>query len=416
MLDFDLLLTPANISSFLNNCYRQKYLCGKLNPVAMSIILKKWDTLINTTLNPISESCRLINDESIKNLIAESEFERENVRNLLIEGVIDRQKIMDKQQYVQVTQAMLIRLLDRVHSYKQNSGLGNKLLGLYNAVSQHLEHVLDFIEDFFGNYFDRNEKVPAPYLHISVEELCNHLQHLQKLMESNEVDRELTKILVSNFKNFCSIKSTGPTYNELLYQKDLMGELLSDNVLQSEKAIREVLFYFNFNDDDFVAYLFERLKILSESYGSNKEKIAALRYEQKNFNQLRSKLNCYLSPNMPPLKEQVNGWIEEEIKFLQTEPVLSVSSKVENEVDDKIQTSLSVSKLALLIRLMVIDKVITNRVVAQVLRLVIRTVATTQSNNIGFSSLESKYHKTDKGTTSAVKEMFFRWINILNQL
>jgi hypothetical protein len=86
------------------------------------------------------------------------------------------------------------------------------------------------------------------------------------------------------------------------------------------------------------------------------------------------------------------------------------------EDEDKIQTSLSVSKLALLVRLMVIDKVITNRVVAQVLRVVIRTVATTQAVNIGFSSFESKYHKTDKGTISSVKDMLFRWINILNQL
>ncbi len=141
-----------------------------------------------------------------------------------------------------------------------------------------------------------------------------------------------------------------------------------------------------------------------------------MRCEQKTINQLRMKLNCFLSPNMPSLKEQVNSWIEEEIKFLQTEPVVSVPVKTESETDSKIQTSLSVSKLALLVRLMVIDKIITNRTVAQVLRLISRTFATSQSDNIGFSSFESKYHKTDKGTISAVKDMLFRWINILNQL
>lgn len=65
---------------------------------------------------------------------------------------------------------------------------------------------------------------------------------------------------------------------------------------------------------------------------------------------------------------------------------------------------------------MVIDKVITNRVVAQVLRIVIRTVTTAQTKNITFNSLETKYHNPDRGTISAVKEMLFRWINILNQL
>jgi hypothetical protein len=64
---------------------------------------------------------------------------------------------------------------------------------------------------------------------------------------------------------------------------------------------------------------------------------------------------------------------------------------------------------------MVMDKIILNRVVAQVLRIIIRTVSTTQTENIGFSSFESKYHKPDKGTIIAVKDMLFRWINILNK-
>lgn len=383
----------------------------------MPIILEKWEVLINTSLSPLNATKLPTCDKAIKGLIAESEFEREKVRKLLIEGVIDREKIMDKQQYVQVVQAMLIRLLDKLYSYKQTKGLETNLRSVYNTISQHLEEVLNFIEDFFSNYFDRNEKVPAPYLPISFEELSKQLQQLQGRLEVNEaINRELTNILVHNFKAFCSIKSSGPTYNELLYQKGLMSELLSDNVLASESSIREVLFYFNFNDDDYVAYLFNRLIAVTEPYNSNKEKIAALRFEQKTINQLITTLNCYLSPYMPSLKEQVNSWIEEEIKFLQTEPAFSLPTKTAIEDGDKIQTSLSVSKLALLVRLMVIDKVITNRVVAQVLRILIKTVATAQSENIGFSSFESKYHKADKGTIAAVKEMLFRWISVLNQL
>ncbi len=382
----------------------------------MATILEKWSALINNTLSSSLSPVELENIASINSIIAQSELERNNLKTLLIEGVIDRQKIRDKHQYVQVVQAMVIRLLDKLYSCKQVKGLDDMRVHLYNTLGLHLEEVLGFIQDFFSNYFDRNEKVPTYYLLISVEELCRQLQHLQKLSEVGEVDRELIKILVSNFKTFCSIKLSGPTYNELLYQKNLMNDLLSNNVLESESSIREVLFYFNFNDDDFVAYLFDKLKGVSESFGLNKEKISALRYEQKNVNQLRSKLNCYLSPNMPSLKEQVNSWLEEEIKFLQTEPTFSVPIKTENEADNKIQTSLSVSKLDLLIRLMVVDKIITNRVVAQVLRIVIRTVASAQAENIGFSSFESKYHKPDRGTISAVKELLFRWIKILNQL
>ncbi len=117
----------------------------------MPIIIQKWDTLINTTLNPLSASLKSISDQTLESFVAESELEKENVRNVLIEGVIDRQKIMDKQQYVQIIQAMLIRMLDKLHLYKQTQGLDNKLFRLYDTLTLHIEEVLHFIEDFFGN-------------------------------------------------------------------------------------------------------------------------------------------------------------------------------------------------------------------------------------------------------------------------
>ncbi len=160
------------------------------------------------------------------------------------------------------------------------------------------------------------------------------------------------------------------------------------------------------------------MQAVIEPLDSIKEKIAALRFEHKTINQIRTQLNCYLSAKMPALKEQISSWIEEEIKFLEADTLLQIPIpiKAQNETEDKIQTSLSVSKLALLIKLMVIDKIITNRVVAQVLRIVIRTVTTLQVENIAYGSIETKYHHPDKGTISAVKEMLFRWINILNKL
>lgn len=382
----------------------------------MPVILHKWDALITTTLNPLNVNFASFTDEAIYNFIYQSEAEREKVRNLLIEGIVDKPKVRDKQQYVQVNQAMLIRLLDRLYAYKQTEGLSDKIIFLYNTISRHLEFTLNFIEDFFGNYFDRNERVPVAYLLISTEELCRQHELLKDALQNATIDLVLANILIDNFSKSCSREKTSATYNELVYQKDLMNELLTDQTLASEATIREVLFYFNFNNDDYVAYLYEKLKALTEALPTKREKIMTLRFEQKSINQLRTRLNSYLSSSMPSLKEQVNQWIEEEVKFLEVEPITKALSKVENEPEDKIQTSLSVAKLALLLRLMVIDKIITNRVVAQVLRIAVRTVNTLQKENIAFGSLETKYHNPDKGTISAVKDMLFRWINILNKL
>ncbi len=383
----------------------------------MPIILNRWENLINNTLHPLNANLVSLTEAGIQNLIYESEAEQERVRALLIEGVIDRAKIRDKQQYVQVNQALLIRLLDKLYAYKQTEGLNDYILSLFDTISRHLETTLAFIEDFFSNYFDRNEKVPAAYLKVSIEELYSQLVLLQKNLESSTtIDPALASILVHNFKKFCLHKATSATYNELLYQKDLMNELLADGTLASEASIREVLFYFNFNEDEYIAYEFKKLRMLTDALSTRREKVAALRFEQKTLNQMRMKLNSIFFSSMPSLKEQMNQWIEEEIKFLEMEQVPEASAKTDLETEDKIHTSLSVAKLALLIRLMVIDKMITNRVIAQVLRIIAKTVTTLQKENIAYGSLETKYHNPDRGTITAVKDMLFQWINIINKL
>ncbi len=383
----------------------------------MPVLLQNWDTQISTTLNPSSGISYTLTDEWIQDNVHLSKFNKESLKTLLIEGVIDRQKIIDKQHYIQIHQAILIRLLDKLHHYKQLVEPNSKLLHLYNAITQDVENVLNYIEDFFSSYVDRNERVPAMYFEASKEEFRRQLQELEAMInEKKVIDSDLSYIILRNFEEFCSNQTSRPTYNELFYQKNLLNELLSSNSLNTEESVREILFYFNFNDDNYVIYFFEKLQALTASLATQKEKIATLRYEQKVINQLIIRLDYTLIAGMPSLKEQVSNWISEEIKFLETDAAPAILNKADSQHDEKISTSLSVAKLALLIRLMVIDKIITNRVIAQMLRIVVRMFATLQTENIAFGSLETKYHNPDRGTISAVKDMLFRWINILNKL
>ena len=147
----------------------------------MALVLNKWENLIYTEINPFQVNVNLFSDEYIQSLIEQSYSEQEQVRDTMVEWLVGNPKIRDKQQFVQLNQAMLIRLLDRLHSYRKEE-LKKLVASLYDIISTHLENTLDFIEDFFGNYFDRNEKVPATYLNISLEDLCNKLKILQEMM------------------------------------------------------------------------------------------------------------------------------------------------------------------------------------------------------------------------------------------
>jgi hypothetical protein len=300
----------------------------------MPFTLENWNMLISRTLDPQSQNFNALTDDSIQNLIEESDKEKEKVRTCFLEGILERPKVKDKQLYIKLNQSMLIRLLDKLFAYRKNGNLDERIIKLYESVSQNLETILDFIEDFFGNYFDKNEKVPMSYLTISIDELYKQVDLVRKAVEQRHpYIHAIADILITNFDNFCIQKKGGASYNELIYQKDLISQLLTDNTLDSENSIKEVLFYFNYNDDNYVAYLYEKLKSLTESVALKSEKISALRFAQKNFNQLPVRLDCSFSCSMPSLKHQVNHWIEEEIKFLECEH--SLSQKKVNEPSAK---------------------------------------------------------------------------------
>ena len=210
---------------------------------------------------------------------------------------------------------------------------------LYNTISQHLQSTLDFIEDFFGNYFDRNEKVPEPYISIAKENIKKQVKHLKHIVSKNEgTDTFLTSLVLDSIQHLLLDESIIITYSRLSYHKMLLNELLSQKVMQSTQSIMEALYYLNYNEDNFISYEYEWLKELTEELPTNQEKIAALRFEQKKINQLPLKPNCFYNPNMPTLREQINGWIDEELKFLENVQLPEKVADKLNENEDKIHS------------------------------------------------------------------------------
>jgi hypothetical protein len=382
-----------------------------------SMILDKWNTIINGRLKPLNTNDDLLATEALQLVINESEDDQQTIRSMLIEDLIEKPNVRDKEQYVKVTQTLLIRILDKLFAYSQTRLVNENILLLYNTLSQHLQSTLDFIEDFFSNYFDRNEKVPEPYISLAKENIKKQVKHLKHIVSKQEnTDTILTNLVLDSIQQLLIDESTVITYSRLAYHKMLLNELLSQKVMQSTQSIMEALYYLNYNEDNFITYKYEWLKELMIELPTNQEKIDALRFEQKKINQLPLKPNSCYNPNMPSLKEQINGWIDEEVRFLEHVRIPEKNADKLNENEDKIHTSLSVAKLAVLLRLLVIDKIIINRTVAPMLRVAAKIFTTLQKDDISFGSLETKYHAPDKATINAVKDMLFKWINILGRL
>lgn len=298
-----------------------------------------------------------------------------------------------------------------------NKGANEMQPNVINGLPEALKQTLDFIDSFFADNYNSIQKVPLSYFSISKEAISAQLNLLEKCLVQNEsIDKSLAGIIIQAVSRFLAKSPDTISCDKLVYHKNLVGELLFEDLVVPAYAIREKLYYLNFNEDKFIAYEYNRLQLAIDNLPGRHERVNTLKLEQKCINQFTTKANTAYSSVMPSLKEQMNGWINEEIKYLESGAVTEKFPDNTTLDDTKIQTTLSVAKLALLIRLLVIDKIIINRTVAPVLRLIAKIFTTLQKDDVSFGSLETKYHAPDKATISAVKDMLFKWINILSRL
>lgn len=388
-----------------------------LESMSPYMVLEKWNTLLKKKLHPLNIIANEFSVEAAQMVIEESENDQQTLKALLIGDFTEKINITDKEQYIKINQSFLIRILDCLYSYSNTIPLNENIARLYHSISQHLQSSLDFIEDFFSNYFNRNEKVPEFSLSVAKKDLKNQVQRLKiTILKQENIDPSLFNFISGSIAHILNNESIKITYNQLSFHKYLLNELEKKPMALSSKVIIETLYYVNFNDDNFITYEYEWLNHLLENTTSNKEKIAVLRYEQKKINQLPVKLNNCFNPDMPSLKKQINRWIDEEVKYLENVELPQKNREQLNENEEKIHTTLSVAKLALLLRLLVVDKIIINRTVAPMLRVAAKIFTTLQKDDISFGSLETKYHSPDKATINSVRDMLFKWINILGRL
>lgn len=378
-------------------------------------LLQEWSNSLGSILEP--EEIFTENPAAISFTVLLSQHGNlfENIQRLILDEMIGRSGTRDKEQFIRMVQIMVTRLLDSLSSATENNPLLPEKESLQGFI-QALLRTIHFIREFFGNYFDKNEKIPAFLSDIYRNELKRLGEKFgETIMQSSDVNEALIHLLNNHFAESVWMNRKQCSYRHFYFEKELLCQLLKENI-PTDLSVRSLLYYFNFNCSSFVIYEFDRLVELIAQFSIKSEKINALRTELKTINQLPAKVNYCFDEDMPSLREQVSTWIEEEIKYCEAGHFIQTTTGNNADVENKIQTTLSVAKLSLLVRLLVVDKIIINRTVAPMLRTVAKTFTTLQREEISFGSLETKYHAPDKATIAVMKEILQKWVVILGKL
>lgn len=378
-------------------------------------LLQEWSNSLRRILEseePFTEKPAVINHSV---LLAQHGNLSENIQRLILDEMIGKAGTRDKEQFIRMVQLMVTRLLDSVSSATEKYPSLPEKESLLDF-TQVLLKTIHFIREFFGNYFDKNERIPAFLINIYKNEISKLGENFTDFINhSSGINPSLIDLISNHFSEAVWMNRKQYSYKNYFYEKDLLAQLLKEKN-PTDTSVRNLLYYFNFNCSSFVIYEFDRLVELVTQLQSKAEKINVLRTELKIINQLPARINYCFDEDMPSLKQQVSTWIEEEIKYCEAGHFIQSATGSNTDAENKIQTTLSVAKLSLLVRLLVVDKIIINRTVAPMLRTVAKTFTTLQREEISFGSLETKYHAPDKATIAVMKEMLQKWVAILGKL
>jgi len=233
----------------------------------------------------------------------------------------------------------------------------------------YLEKLLIFIEKEYQTYLDINNKVPFRSILVKELEIETKLNFVKTHLSNSNLNDNLYKLAYQPLLKIATIKIQEKiTYNEFYYCIDYINELhnlfQANNEAICEEVMKDWLFELNFNALDFFDYETDLITKQLESMDSDIEKTDFLFHLLKNFNQCRNKNFRKFNQKIPPIKEQLISWIEEEIEYLSKKKNLGMfnssnTPNTENKV--KIQTSLSVAQLSYFFKLLIKVKIIIHK-------------------------------------------------------
>jgi hypothetical protein len=284
----------------------------------------------------------------------------------------------------------------------------------------YLEKLLVFIEKEYHTYLDVNNKVPYRSILVKELEIENKLNFVKSRLVDCNLNDDLFKLAYQPLLKIATIKiQENITYNEFYYCIDYINEIYyhfqKNKGMINESEIKDWLFELNFNSLDFFDYKIDEITKNLESMDSDIEKTDLLFHLLKKFNQSRDKNFRKFNQKIPPIKDQLISWVEEEIEYLSRKKSLGMfnSSNTHNtEAKVKIQTSLSVAQLSYFIKLLIKVKIITHKNNSEVFRFFANNFNTKATSNISAESIRTKFHNVEEGAKKVIHSFIIELLNL----
>ena len=293
---------------------------------------------------------------------------------------------------------------------------------ILNLVYIRLEELLRFIEKNYFEYIDENIKIPFRSTLSKIYNTTAKLQFVKSNLLSSSLPPELLKIIYEPFLKLGAITlEERISYREFMYCNTYLDAFYQsikehDNTI-GELEIKKIVYQVNYNSPDLCIYKIEIIKADLNKLPETTDRINHLYLCLKIINQRTCRINIFYDRGLPSLKDQVTGWIEEEINYLNKSQKLLAKPEVvdlfSHQEKVKLQSAFTVAQLAFFYKLQADAGIITHKTQNDIIRHIADNYKTSNVSDISFDSLRNKFYNLESSTVEVVKEKI---IEILNQL
>jgi hypothetical protein len=315
--------------------------------------------------------------------------------------------------YFHFHQESLIDLLDTLHSGAHSDQC------VLQSILDRLAGLLNYLEEHFPDYFNKDMKMPAVHFCKVRAELQEFGLTMSEKFKNTEVDSGLIALIKQCLNSHSA--SANLTFRQFYYFKLLRLNIESIEVNDSSKPqtldLIKVLMHCNFNSEQFYIYLLKYITSSVASVSTITEQLDRLTYYLKFSNQELSNHAIAYHNQQTPISIQVSEWLSQEVMYLKAKQQLlpTVSAEEITPSDFKLNFDLSVTHLAFLFRAFIESGVIQNKNTSELIRFLSKYVKTKKSESISSESFRIKYYSVESGTKDAVKKTLQSVLNYISR-
>lgn len=386
-----------------------------------SIYPLEWlDALILHTFNS-KGNIKMLTDSDLSFISENVLIESRKVELQLKKEFFSLRKKREMRLLVRKYHSALVFLLDAIFENQRDDLYKSHLhADIIDKIMNCLNELLSFVENFYSNYLNLDERVPTTYLIVCRKELSLKLDKLRN-KDLNEIwDNKVLEIIFETLsKKIQSNVGNKITYRQIFYLKDLLNKLNvfsnSGNVKHLNSGLNQLLIAQNFNCSEYINYYIEQIIIDLDTQVVLTERMSKLLFYHKEFGQLISNEKVTFEPSQHNIKYVLENWFKHEINYLERKLEL-LPDKDENLSaaditthplkENKILCILSSDQMALILRAADESRILKAKSMNQIFKTIVPYLSTSQRKDLSYDAMRSKsYVAEDRDKEIAIKAL-----------